>query len=104
MDSPFSKSDKITYHKHSDTKMCCFCFIEKFLFTEGHCWGLDVRFEDPTTGFFLRDSNLVSSVASTLDTSASPTTSIILGTNEIKPKEAQEDHGTSLEDILHTER
>ena len=73
------------------------------------CWGLDVRFEDPTTGFFLRDSNVISSVASTLDSVAAstPTTSIILGTNEIKAKEVSSslgDHSTLLDDILHTER
>ena len=78
------------------------------------CWGLDVRFEDPTTGFFLRDSkNAISSVASssTLDSVAvasTPTTSIILGTNEIKAKEVSSgslgDHSTLLDDILHTER
>ena len=61
--------------------------------TENH--GLDVRFDDPTTGFFLRRTNAASSSSSSgvissasaasVGTStlgvASPTTSIILGTS-----------------------
>ena len=60
-----------------------------FFIAENHC--LDVRFDDPTTGFFLRKTNAASSHAASSSASSasstlgvaspSPTTSIILGTS-----------------------
>ena len=77
--------------------------MDLYSLIENH--GLDVRFDDPTTGFFLRRTNAASSSSSSgvissasaasAGTStlgvASPTTSIILGTsgagrNELKEK------------------
>ena len=72
--------------------------MDLYSLIENH--GLDVRFDDPTTGFFLRRTNAASSSSSGIISSASvgttlgvasPTTSIILGTsgagrNELKEK------------------
>ena len=73
--------------------------MDLYSLIENH--GLDVRFDDPTTGFFLRRTNAASSSSSSGTISsasvgttlgvASPTTSIILGTsgagrNELKEK------------------
>jgi hypothetical protein len=94
------------------TKMCFFA---------GHLvHGLDVRFEDPTTGFFLRETASTTSpaqqtvAASTSSSSLGiedvfPTTSIILGTNGMhgkqRPKNSLErTRPGSRDDILHTER
>ena len=83
-------------------------------FSGGHC--LDVRFDDPTTGFFLRQKTyasspqMASSSTSGLDEAVVPTTSIILGTKEkardsperrllVQPSEA-----AAPDDILHKER
>jgi len=75
-------------------KVACLAFWPLLLLLlgiqENHC--LDVRFDDPTTGFFLRKTNAGSSHAASSSASVgssstlgvaspSPTTSIILGTS-----------------------
>merc|ERR1719270_2191949 len=57
-----------------------------FLLIKGHeC--LDVRFEDPTSGFFLRETSSSVTPASTpLDVPVVPTTSIILGSSSNENK------------------
>lgn len=78
----------------------------------GTCQALDVHFEDPSTGFFLRESQPSSSSSSLLSSPGSlssseednfldvfPTTSIVLGSSNGKGKDEKE----SSQDILHTE-
>lgn len=93
--------------------------IEVFLLFSGFCHCLDVEFDDPSSGFFLRDASATTNAA--ISTAATthvardivddenddkvktmPTTSIVLGEN----KEDGTKHSTTnyMGDILHSAR
>ncbi len=92
-----------------------------FNVVSGDCHGLDVQFDDPSSGFFLRDASPISASVSTISTTnvannddlniedvddkvkAVPTTSIVLG--ETKDDSAKTHLAQNyLGDILHSSR
>lgn len=88
--------------------MCAIFFSNDIYFFAGHeC--LDVRFEDPSSGFFLREANVIHSQLPTTttnieDSNGSATTSIILGattsglgSKEIKSKDLKSQGFSSAE-------